>query len=394
MIREFAKWLNVQPEPYQRLRSSRSPAAAIVVAIWEKERVWRVASPLSVHKVITRGWLIVASVASTAALLSMSGAATAVPAPSVAEVEHQLSVINAKAARLGQDYDEVLQQLSLASQRLNLLNRETKRYQATFDAMRKQIDRIAAVAYEQGDINTPIALLTMSTPQRVLDESSILSELSAVDSAQISQYLAASHQLLSAQQQASRTHAGILALKHSLGNRIGALNRLKNTELTLLAELSPTQKTGSAPGGTTGGSGGQKPPPYKGPTGTQADTAVKFVFAQIGCPYVFGGIGPCHSGFDCSGLMMEAWQSAGISIPRVSYDQMGSLPPVSLHTSSGAFTTANLEPGDILGFAGNSHVGMYVGGGKLVDAPVPGEFVEEVPLSGWYLQELDGAVRP
>jgi cell wall-associated NlpC family hydrolase len=352
-----------------------------------------VRSPLSVHKVITRGWLIVASLASTAALLSMSGPATAVPQPSVADVEHQLSVINTKAARLGQEYDEVLQQLSLASSRLNLLNRETQRYQATFAAMRKQIDRIAAVAFEQGDINSPIALLTTSTPQQVLNESSILSELSAVDSAQISQYLAASHQLLSAQQEATRTRTGILQLKHSLGKRIGALNTLKNQELTLLAQLSPTQKTGVAPGGS-GGSGGQKPPPYKGPTGTQADTAVKFVFGQIHCPYVYGGTGPCNAGFDCSGLMMTAWQQAGISIPRVSYDQMGSLPPVSLHTSSGAFTTANLEPGDILGFAGNSHVGMYVGNGELVDAPVPGEFVEEVPLSGWYLQELDGAVRP
>ena len=124
---------------------------------WEKERVWRVRSPLSVHIVITRGWILVASLATAAALLSISGAAaTAVPQPTVAQVEHELTVINNKAARLGQAYDEVVQQLSLANQRLSLLNRETKRYRATFDSMRKQIDRIAAVAYEQGDINTEI----------------------------------------------------------------------------------------------------------------------------------------------------------------------------------------------------------------------------------------------
>ncbi len=350
-------------------------------------------SPLSVPKVITRGWLIAASVASATALISIPGAATAVPQPSVADVEHQLSVINSKAARLGQEYDEVQQQLTLARQRLSLLNRETKRYQATFDLMRKQIDRIAAVAFEQGDVNSPIALLTTSTPQQVLNESSILSELSAVDSAQISQYLAASHQLLNAQQAASRTTSGILQLKHSLGKRIGALNTLKNQELTLLAELSPTQKTGAAPGGSGGSSGGKKTP-YKGPTGSQADSAVQFAYNALGCPYVFGATGPCNSGYDCSGLMLAAWQHAGISIPRVSYDQMADLPPVSLHTSSGAFTTANLEPGDILGFAGNSHVGMYVGGNELIDAPIPGQVVEKVALAGWYLQELDGAVRP
>ena len=348
-------------------------------------------SPLSVHKVITRGWVVVASLASAAALLSISGAAaTAVPQPTVAQVEHRLSVINTKAAKLGQEYDEVLQQLSLAHQRLSLLDRETKRYRNTFDAMRKQIDRIAAVAYEQGDINTPIALLTSSTPQQVLNESSILSELSAVDSAQIAQYLSASHQLLTAQAAASRTQAGILLLKHSLGKRLGKLTTLKNQELTLLADLTTVQQTGAAPGG---GSGGKKTP-YKGPTGSQADTAVQYAYNALGCAYVFGATGPCSAGYDCSGLMLAAWGAAGISIPRVSYDQMADLPPVSLHTSSGKFTTANLQPGDILGFAGNSHVGMYVGGGDLIDAPIPGQVVQKVALAGWYLQELDGAVRP
>jgi peptidoglycan DL-endopeptidase CwlO len=350
-----------------------------------------VRGPLSVHKVITRGWVVLASLATAAALLSLSGpVATAAPQPSVAEVEHELSVINTKSARLGQAYDEVLQQLSLANERLSLLNKETKRYRAAFDAIRKQVDRIATISYEQGAVNTPIALLASRKPQQVLDESSILSELSAVDSSEIAQYLAASHQLLGAEQAAGRTRAGILLIKRSLGKRIDKLNALKNTELSLLADLSSTHTGGAAPGG---GSGGKKPT-YKGPTGSQADTAVKFAFDQIGCPYVWGGTGPCDDGFDCSGLMMASWAAAGISIPRVSYDQMDDLPPVSLHTASGAFTTANLQPGDILGFAGNSHVGMYVGNNDLIDAPVPGEDVEEVPLEGWYLQELDGAVQP
>jgi cell wall-associated NlpC family hydrolase len=345
--------------------------------------------------VVTRGTMIAASLAVTGGLISMGGTAVAVPQPTIAEVQHEIASLNAKASVLGQQYDEVLQNLSLANQRLSLLNRETKRYRATFDTMRAQIDRIAAVAFEQGAVNSPLSLLTSNSPQQVLDQSSILSELSAVDSAQITQYLAASHQLLNAQQAASRTKLGILTLKRSLGKRLSKLKVLQTQEATLLADLSPVQKVGVAPGGGTGGTGGGGGTKYKGPTGSQADAAVQFAYDQIGCPYFYGGTGPCNSpGFDCSGLMMQSWASAGISIPRVSYDQMGDLPPVSLHSASGAFTTANLEPGDILGFAGNSHVGMYVGGGYLIDAPTPGEFVEKVPLSGWYLQELDGAVRP
>ena len=100
---------------------------------------------------------------------------------------------------------------------------------------------------------------------------------------------------------------------------------------------------------------------------------------------MFGGTGPCGAGFDCSGLTMQAWASAGVSIPRTSYEQMGELPAVS---------TSELQPGDILGFAGDSHVGIYVGDNMLIDAPQTGEDVEKVPLSGWFQENLDGAVAP
>lgn len=126
-------------------------------------------------------------------------------------------------------------------------------------------------------------------------------------------------------------------------------------------------------------SSGNSPAPSVSGT---AGRAVAYVYAQLGCPYVWGGNGPCNSGYDCSGLMQQAWLYAGVSIPRVSWDQMASEPSVSLNA---------LEPGDILGMYGNSHVGMYVGGGMMIDAPVPGAVVEKVPVP-WGV--VDGAVRP
>jgi cell wall-associated NlpC family hydrolase len=82
---------------------------------------------------------------------------------------------------------------------------------------------------------------------------------------------------------------------------------------------------------------------------------------------------------------MSAWAAAGVSIPRTSYGQ-ATLPHVS---------TSNLQPGDILEFAGDGHVGIYVGGGMLIDAPQPGMNVEKVSLSSsWYQANLDAAVRP
>ena len=378
----------------------------------KKGRAWRVRMPLSVRRVkshrsstdagdagdkgaapfgrLRRGWLIAIGIATIAAVAGVGGSAAALPQPTVAQVKAKLAALNTKSARLGQQYDQVLQQLSVANQRLKVLNKETARYRTHFEAMRHQIGRLAAVAYERGGATSPLALLTSDSPQRVLNQSAILTQLSLANAAQINAYRAASRQLLDAQQAASQAHAGILRLKRSLAKRIAVLNKLKQQAEALLAQLTPPQRTGTGPGGG-GGSGGRG---YHGPTSTQAQKAVAFAYNQLGCPYVYGGTGPCSAGFDCSGLTSSAWAYAGITIPRVSYDQMTSLPAVPLHTSSGAFTTSYLQPGDILGFAGNTHVGIYVGGGSVIDAPVPGQNVEKVALAGWYLSNLDGAVRP
>jgi cell wall-associated NlpC family hydrolase len=180
---------------------------------------------------------------------------------------------------------------------------------------------------------------------------------------------------------AKRTEQAVGALKKQLGSQRTALNKLITQQKALLASLTPQQQQQQLGGNpSTGGT-----THYKGPTGTQAEQAVAFAYNQLGCPYVFGGTGPCNSGFDCSGLTMQAWASAGVAIPRTSYGQ-ATLPTVA---------RSNLQPGDILEFAGQSHVGLYVGGGMLIDAPQAGMPVEKVSLSSsWYAQNFDFAVRP
>lgn len=91
------------------------------------------------------------------------------------------------------------------------------------------------------------------------------------------------------------------------------------------------------------------------PSGTAA-AAIAYAKAQIGCPYTWGGTGPCGSGFDCSGLVMQAYAAAGIYIDRTSQDQWSEGPQVS-----------QPEPGDLVFFAGADgtwaspgHVGIVV----------------------------------
>ena len=97
-------------------------------------------------------------------------------------------------------------------------------------------------------------------------------------------------------------------------------------------------------------------------------TAITFARSQIGKPYLWGGTGP--DAFDCSGLMMMAYRSVGISIPRTSEEQWTWGPKVA---------PGHEQPGDLVFFAGSDgtttspgHVAMVIGHGMMVEAYATG----------------------
>ncbi|MFG2980689.1 NlpC/P60 family protein [Streptomyces sp. NPDC048258] len=109
--------------------------------------------------------------------------------------------------------------------------------------------------------------------------------------------------------------------------------------------------------------------------------ALTYAAAQIGKPYVWGAEGPAS--FDCSGLTSQAWAHAGRAIPRTSQEQWARLPKVPLD---------QLRPGDlVVYFPKATHVGLYVGEGKVIQAPRPGAKVKVSPIAA---NPLLGAVRP
>jgi peptidoglycan DL-endopeptidase CwlO len=103
-----------------------------------------------------------------------------------------------------------------------------------------------------------------------------------------------------------------------------------------------------------------------------AGTALAFAESQIGKPYQWGGAGPAR--YDCSGLMMVAWERAGVSLPHSAQDQYNLTERVPL---------SDLLPGDLVFFGTSTdvyHVGMYVGAGEMVDAPETGQDVSIQPI--------------
>uniref|UniRef100_UPI0004CBC641 C40 family peptidase n=1 Tax=Streptomyces sp. NRRL S-15 TaxID=1463886 RepID=UPI0004CBC641 len=115
-----------------------------------------------------------------------------------------------------------------------------------------------------------------------------------------------------------------------------------------------------------------------GPAGRKA---IAFATRQIGKPYVWGAEGP--DSFDCSGLTSQAWLHAGVAIPRTSQEQWRQLKHVPV---------AGMRPGDlIIYFADATHVGIYIGGGQIIQAPRPGRSVYVSPVAS---MPILGVVRP
>jgi peptidoglycan DL-endopeptidase CwlO len=328
---------------------------------------------------VRRGVFAAAAMLSAAGLLITAGAAGASPKPTVSQVKAKLNKLTAQENWLIQRYDQASEDLSAARQRLKLVNQAIARDQVLFHSMQGAIAQIASTAYENGSMTSPLGVLTAGSPQTLLAQSAILTHLSTSRQQQLAQFNLTARALAAAKQTGQRTESAVASLKQQLASQKANLTKLITKQQNLLNTLTEQQQADLIGGGALIGGVNTVP------TNTQAGKAVAFAFAQLGCPYVFGGTGPCGSGFDCSGLTMQAWAAAGVAIPRTSEAQAG-LPSVSLSA---------LQPGDILEFAGDSHVGIYVGHGMLIDAPQPGLNVEEVSLSSsWYAANLDSAVRP
>nr|BFE33562.1 hypothetical protein GCM10010200_058130 [Actinomadura rugatobispora] len=116
----------------------------------------------------------------------------------------------------------------------------------------------------------------------------------------------------------------------------------------------------------------------------RARKAVEYAYAQRGRPYVWGGTG--EYGFDCSGLVQQAWRQAGVWIPRVSHDQYERIPTKVARN--------DLRSGDLVFFNRLRHVGIYIGGGRFVHAPRTGRPITVDRLQGRYARTYAGAVRP
>ena len=334
---------------------------------------------------IRRGIAIAAGLVSASAIVLFATGADAAPQPTVSQVQAKINQLTTQFDKVSQQLDQASQQLSAAQTKLSQVRVRLKNANTQFQTAQANVAANAAAAFENTGATSIAGVLTSGNPSVILQQGSLLMELSGNRNAQTRQLLTDASQLAGVEQEMSRTEAGIAGLKRQLASHRSSLGKLIDTQKATLASLTVPQRQ-AVTDHAIGANGSSAPQQYTGPTSTQAQKAVAFAYAQLGCPYVYGGTGPCQRGYDCSGLAQAAWAAAGVQIPRDSYSQWAALPHVPL---------SSLEPGDLLIYNGEGHVAIYVGGGYIIDAPQTGMNVQKIPEStSWYASNLDGALRP
>jgi murein DD-endopeptidase MepM/ murein hydrolase activator NlpD len=338
-------------------------------------------TPLAVRIVTTSrklkvGWLSTVSLATTVSfailviVVGLSGSAGATSAPTPAQAQKMLAQLNREATKLGHQYAKVIQQLVLANQRLKFLEKETGVYRTAFDAMRKQVARIAAVAYEQGGVDLPFVLLTSASPQHVLKEASILNELAGTDTAQIDQYLNATRQLLSAERTTTRTRAGILQLKHALGKRLAVLKSLNRKEGNLLPLLTLEQLATSGH-------------PYLNPLRDISGLSPERVdmgvdFAGAGPVYAIGAGVVIQAKACCSGWPGGGW----ITYELTDGPAVGEVVYLAEDVTPAVQTGQNVTPDTVIGHMFNGSDGIETGWAMLDSASSESELPEAGGIGG------------
>lgn len=337
--------------------------------------------------------LLSALTAVAAALLLVLVPAPAFANPAVpddaSEAVERLAELTHKAERLTEQWHRARDRLEArraelqrAKAELAAARRDRAQARAAAQRFRKQVDRFTSFSFRGARLNKVSAVLSSDSAGEFVDRMAALEMLAAHNREAMQRLSAALAQARQAERRAEHAKAGAARAKRQAARieaqRQQARERMQRQIAKVqqrLEELTAAERETYTSGGITdyvldvvpGGDGDDA---GGGAASDAAMQAVQAALSQQGEPYRWAAEGP--DAFDCSGLMMWSYAQAGIELPRSSSQQAQVGRPVS---------RSELQPGDLIAlYSPVSHIGMYVGNGKYVHAPQPGDVVEVVPV--------------
>jgi cell wall-associated NlpC family hydrolase len=317
-------------------------------------------------------------VAACAASLSVVSVADATPKPSVASVQKQVDQLQHDAEAATEKYNATREKLKNINVMAKAAATRLSQQKTNVQRARAALGKLAAETYKAGDLQA-LSVLLDDNPEALLTAGGLMTTLTdrqadAVARLVAEQKVLADDQAEVVAQQKQLTDAtkdlSTLSsdIKKKLAKAQELLSQLKGTERAAIQRasqaLDPSALRDLGVQVPDSGALSCDDVGIDAPD-AQAAKAISFACAQLGKPYLWGGDGP--GSYDCSGLTMQAYGAAGVSLPHNAAMQAQYGKRVAV---------GSLQPGDLIFFhSGLTHMGMYIGKGLMIHAPHSGDVV-------------------
>lgn len=315
--------------------------------------------PLSRLMTGRRGVAIAATVALVAGVFAFSSA-QAEPAVTVKDVENAFHRVEA----MNEQVNALDSQAKLTQAEINDITADIN--SDLVDYNRQKDDLSSAIVQQQMDapLGPTVNLLASDDPAQFLAGLGAVQALNSTRADALAQFAESSKVLKNRRAQLQDRKSALAEAKKDADHKRAEIRTKYNEAKAELARLTAAEQATF----NTSDVNLDFEPAASG----RAKIAINFALAQLGDPYVYGGTGP--NSWDCSGLVMKAWAAAGVSIPRVVGPQIAAGKRIAFD---------QLQPGDLVAYGDMSHIGMYLGKGRVVHAPRPGRSVEITTLGGY-----------
>jgi cell wall-associated NlpC family hydrolase len=314
-------------------------------------------------------------------------APSAKAAQTLAEVQARVRQLEEEATTAAEGAQEAKVKLASLNRTLAGIQAKKEDQSQSVSALSKTLSAIAVEQYKTGGLSQSLELLFSSNPALYLSAAGSLEAITRKKSVELRKFQAAKQRLTAT----SLTVNDKLALVQAAQKRLAAqsarataklaeaeslLSKLKKEDRERLARLAELEEDADQASSLAAAKA------LSGVSG-RAGKALQYALKQIGDKYVFGAAGMTY--WDCSGLTMRAFQSAGVSLPHSSRAQYG---------YGKSIKRSDLKPGDLVFFGRPiSHVGIYLGKGTMVHAPRSGSRVKVASASNLGRKPYVGARR-